>query len=208
MFPSREPAAARVRQHREPRAPHRGYRRLQRLHHYLDEMIFQPVHVDYDIAILLAGRWQRELGAHTPPARLLLWPAVAIADGASHFLSFDRRPRKMAKAAGLKLLPEKLERQGASLYARRRPSSHARQQRTAPDCPLPAHRVRFQTSRGQAALSNLKARLHARRKTSGGRGRNPHLERTPSRAGSSRRRPAGWDQQTPGWPRCRAFPTS
>lgn len=81
---------------------------LQRLHHYLDEMIFQPVHVDYDIALLLASQWQRELGTQTPPALLLLWPAVAVAVGATHFLSFDPRPRKLAKAAGLKLLPERL----------------------------------------------------------------------------------------------------
>ena len=81
---------------------------LQNLHHYLDEMIFQPVHVDYDIAILLASQWQKELGAPTPPALLLFWPAVAVAVGASHFLSFDPRPRRLAKATGLKLLPETL----------------------------------------------------------------------------------------------------
>lgn len=79
---------------------------LLRLHQYLDEMVFQPAHVDYDIAILLASQWQKELGAQTPPALLLLWPAVAVAVGASHFLSFDPRPRRLARAAGLKLLPE------------------------------------------------------------------------------------------------------
>ncbi len=81
---------------------------LQRLHHYLDELIFQPVHVDYDIAVHLAGSWQRDLGGQTPPGLLLLWPAVAVADGATHFLSFDARTRKFARAAGLKLLPATL----------------------------------------------------------------------------------------------------
>ena len=81
---------------------------VQRLHRYLDEMVFQPVHVDYDAAIHLARLWQRDLGAETPPALLLLWPALAVTAGATHFLSFDPRPRKFAKAAGLKLLPETL----------------------------------------------------------------------------------------------------
>jgi len=78
---------------------------LQRLHRYLDELVFRAVQVEYDIAIHLAGQWQRELGAQTPPALLLLWPALAVTAGATHFLSFDSRPRKLAKAAGLNLLP-------------------------------------------------------------------------------------------------------
>ena len=32
---------------------------LQNLRHYLDEMIFQHVHLDYDTAIHLAGQWQK-----------------------------------------------------------------------------------------------------------------------------------------------------
>ncbi len=81
---------------------------LQQLRHYLEEMVFQPVQVDYDIAIHLASQWQATLGAQTSPALLLLWPALAVTDGATHFLSFDPRPRKLAKAAGLNLLPEAL----------------------------------------------------------------------------------------------------
>ena len=81
---------------------------LQRLQRYLDEMVFQTVHVDYDIAIRQAGMWQRDLGAEAPLALLLLWPALAVTAGATHFLSFDPRPRKFAKSAGLKLLPETL----------------------------------------------------------------------------------------------------
>lgn len=81
---------------------------LQRLRRYLDEMVFRAVDVDYDVAIHLASGWQRELGLQTPPALLLLWPSLAITAGASHFLSFDPRPRKLAKAAGLDLLPETL----------------------------------------------------------------------------------------------------
>jgi hypothetical protein len=81
---------------------------LQNLHHYIDEQVFQPLPLDYDIAIQLAGHWQGEIGTQTPPALLLLWPALAVTAGATHFLSFDPRPRRLAKAAGLKLLPETL----------------------------------------------------------------------------------------------------
>ena len=81
---------------------------LQRLHRYLDEMVFQPVSLDYEVAVHLATQWQKELGTRTPSALLLLWPALAVTAGATHFLSFDPRPRKLAKAAGLKLLPEDL----------------------------------------------------------------------------------------------------
>jgi hypothetical protein len=81
---------------------------LQNLQRYVDELIFRHVHVDYDIAVHLAGSWQRDLGAQTPPGLLLFWPAVAVADGATHFLSFDARPRKFARASGLKLLPATL----------------------------------------------------------------------------------------------------
>lgn len=81
---------------------------LQNLKHYLDEQFFQTMPIDYDIALHLAGQWQSQLQGRTPPALLLLWPALAVTAGATHFLSFDPRPRQLAQIAGLKLLPERL----------------------------------------------------------------------------------------------------
>jgi hypothetical protein len=69
--------------------------------------VFRPIRLDYDIAIDLAYRWQRQSRA-TIPALLLLWPALAVTVGASHFLSFDPKTRALATASGLKVLPEKL----------------------------------------------------------------------------------------------------
>jgi predicted nucleic acid-binding protein len=80
---------------------------LQRLKWYLDEQVFQPLAVDYEIAIRLAMQWQRGRGGNAP-ALLLLWPALAATAGMRKFLSFDPRTRRLAKAAGLELLPEAL----------------------------------------------------------------------------------------------------
>jgi hypothetical protein len=80
---------------------------LQNLRWYLDQQVFRPIRLDYDIAIDLAYRWQKQSNS-VLPALLLLWPALAATVGASHFLSFDPRTRQLAIAAGLKVLPEKL----------------------------------------------------------------------------------------------------
>jgi hypothetical protein len=80
---------------------------LQNFQCYLDQQVFRPIRLDYDIAIDLAYRWQRQ-SRETIPALLLLWPALAVTVGASHFLSFDPRTRALATASGLKVLPEKL----------------------------------------------------------------------------------------------------
>jgi predicted nucleic acid-binding protein len=81
---------------------------LKRLRQFIDEQIFAPDKVDADLAVQLAFRWQHELSGNTPPTMILLWPALAVAGGSTHFLSFDPRARKLAEASGLKLLPEKL----------------------------------------------------------------------------------------------------
>lgn len=81
---------------------------LQRFRSYLSEEVFQLMPLDYDVAIHLAGQWQRHLAGGAPPLLLLLWPALAAASGATHFLSFDPRTRRLARDAGLALLPESL----------------------------------------------------------------------------------------------------
>lgn len=80
---------------------------LQNLRWYLDQQVFRPIRLDYDIAIDVAYRWQKQ-SSSTLPALLLLWPALAVTVGATHFLSFDPRLRQLASAAGVKLLPERL----------------------------------------------------------------------------------------------------
>src|SRR5260221_4827592 len=77
---------------------------LQKLRHYLDEQFFQAIPLEYDVALDLAGQWQGQLIGRTPPGMLLFWPALAVTAGATHFLSFDPRPRQLAEKAGLQLL--------------------------------------------------------------------------------------------------------
>ncbi len=67
--------------------------------------MFHAVPVDYDIAVQLAYQRQKR-SAYTLPALLLLWPALAVTSGATHFLSVDLRTRRLAKASRLQLLPE------------------------------------------------------------------------------------------------------
>lgn len=80
---------------------------LQRFRWYLEQQVFHAVPLDYDIAIRLAYQWQRR-SPQTLPALLLLWPALAVTAGVTHFLSFDPRTRLLAKSAGLYLLPQRL----------------------------------------------------------------------------------------------------
>jgi hypothetical protein len=81
---------------------------LKRFRQLLDEQIFTPDRIDFDLAVQLAFRWQHELSGSTPPAMILLWPALAVTGGATHFLSFDPRTRHLAKSSGLKVLPERI----------------------------------------------------------------------------------------------------
>lgn len=80
---------------------------IQNLRWYLEQGVLQAVPLDYSIAIDLAYQWQRH-STTTLSAFLLLWPALAATSGASHFLSFDPRTRRLAQEAGLVLLPEKI----------------------------------------------------------------------------------------------------
>jgi len=78
---------------------------LQQFRNYMDEQVFVTMPLDYDVAFILAGEWQGRLAGATPPLMLLLWPALAATSGATHFLSFDPRSRRLARDAGLELLP-------------------------------------------------------------------------------------------------------
>src|SRR5687768_2799953 len=73
---------------------------LQNFRWYLEQQVFAPIRLDYDIAIDLASQWQKQSN-QTLPALLLLWPALAVTTGATAFLSFDPRTRQLAKSAGL-----------------------------------------------------------------------------------------------------------
>jgi hypothetical protein len=76
---------------------------------YLAEAVFTVQSTDWDTAFRSALVWNgRFIQPPVPPALLLLHPALAAAAGATHFLSFDPRSRAAAKAAGLKLRPERL----------------------------------------------------------------------------------------------------
>lgn len=79
---------------------------LQRFRWYLEEQVIWAPSLDVDIAVSLARSWQR--GQESPPAMLLLWAALAVTSGASHFLSFDPRTRRLAENAGLKVLPARI----------------------------------------------------------------------------------------------------
>ena len=73
----------------------------------LQQDVLKPVELEYEEMIALADSWVGKL--RTPLASLLiLWPAAAVVSGAKIFLSFDPRTRALAKAAGLKLLPERI----------------------------------------------------------------------------------------------------
>ena len=70
------------------------------------EIIHSP-EIDYQEVVSVAGAWADKL--RTPlPSLLVLWSASATVSGADLFLSFDPRTRSLTKAAGLKVLPERL----------------------------------------------------------------------------------------------------
>ena len=80
---------------------------LQNFRWYLEQQVFAPVSLDYDIALQLASQWQKQ-AKQVLPGLMLLWAAIAATIGATTFLSFDPRSRQVAKAAGLRLLPAQL----------------------------------------------------------------------------------------------------
>ena len=72
-----------------------------------DQEIFHSPEIDYQEVVSVASAWGDKL--RTPlPSLLVLWSACAVVSGADTFLSFDPRTRSLTKAAGLKVLPERL----------------------------------------------------------------------------------------------------
>jgi hypothetical protein len=63
--------------------------------------------VDWESAFRLAITWNGH-GITPPPLLLLLHPALAFSEGATHFMSFDPRSREIARAAGLRIQPKML----------------------------------------------------------------------------------------------------
>ena len=81
---------------------------LNRWNWYLGEGIFEMVDVDWSTVFESATKIVED-GNEAPPAPLLvLHPILAAYSGATHFLSFDPRSRGIARALGLKVLPEKI----------------------------------------------------------------------------------------------------
>jgi hypothetical protein len=73
--------------------------------HYLDEGVFTLVEPQWDLAFRNAITWNRLLPETPPSPWLFLHPALAVADGATHFFSFDPRARQLVRAHGMQLLP-------------------------------------------------------------------------------------------------------
>jgi len=79
-------------------------RGLQTWRQYLWERIFEIGSTDWDGGFRLAVEWNRN-EIFAPAPLLVLHPALAVMSQATHFASFDPRSRKVAKSAGLKVLP-------------------------------------------------------------------------------------------------------
>ncbi len=75
---------------------------------YTAEGVFQIIEPDWQDAMRLAIAWTRRFTQEPPAPLLVLHPALALLTGATHFASFDPRSRLLARRAGLKLLPSRL----------------------------------------------------------------------------------------------------
>jgi len=75
---------------------------------YKREMVFALAPVPWDAAFALARTWNERATEEPPPSSFILHPAIAVAAGSTHFLSFQPESRALAAAAGLRLLPVKL----------------------------------------------------------------------------------------------------
>ena len=84
-----------------------GTEGLRLWRNYVAEGIFQVGPVDWHSAFRLAISWNSHSN-QPPPFLLLLHPALAFAEGATHILSFDPRTRDVARAAGIQPLPATL----------------------------------------------------------------------------------------------------
>jgi hypothetical protein len=80
---------------------------IKLLNWLVQQEVVRPLEVEYADVFALAEAWGDKL--RTPlPSLLLISAACAAVSGAEAFLSFDPRTRALARAAGLKVLPERL----------------------------------------------------------------------------------------------------
>ena len=76
---------------------------------YFAEGVFQlSTPTAWDTAFVIAIAWNDSYSTPPPPPLLLLHPALAAVGGATDFFSFDPRSRTAAKAADLRVRPERL----------------------------------------------------------------------------------------------------
>ncbi|MGZ8939724.1 MAG: hypothetical protein ACXW32_10980 [Limisphaerales bacterium] len=85
-----------------------GNEGLRLWNHYLHEGVFSITAVDWESAFRNAITWSRLHPSAPPSPWLLLYPAIAVTAGATHFCSFDPRSREVARTHGLQLLPREL----------------------------------------------------------------------------------------------------
>ena len=94
---------------KEPGRQNAGGKASRLWRRYVDEGVFQLVEPNWQDALRLSIAWTRRYTNEPPVPLLILHPALALLGGATHFSSFDPRSRLIAKAAGLKLLPQTLD---------------------------------------------------------------------------------------------------
>jgi hypothetical protein len=85
-----------------------GNEGLRLWNHYLSEGVFSLISVDWESSFRNAISWTRLHVSAPPGPWLFLHPALAVTIGATHFCSFDPRPRAIARAHGMELLPRSL----------------------------------------------------------------------------------------------------
>ncbi|MBI4663348.1 MAG: hypothetical protein HY735_31490 [Verrucomicrobia bacterium] len=85
-----------------------GAQALRQWNQYLDEGVFVVTSGEWDTAFRLAIGWNRNFTRTVPLPTFILHPALALAEAATHFLSFQPENRQVARATGLRLLPERL----------------------------------------------------------------------------------------------------
>ncbi|HEX7859760.1 MAG TPA: hypothetical protein VF773_05500 [Verrucomicrobiae bacterium] len=75
---------------------------------YVSQGIFEMVDVEWSTVFESVTKFVEESNEPPPAPLLVLHPILAAYSGASDFLSFDPRSRGIARALGLKVLPEKI----------------------------------------------------------------------------------------------------
>jgi hypothetical protein len=75
---------------------------------YQGELVFALEPAPWDAAFALARSWNERLPSEPPTSTFILHAALAAACGCSQFLSFQPESRRLAAAAGLRLVPAKL----------------------------------------------------------------------------------------------------